>query len=214
MASPVGSGPPGGLRGRPRGRPRSSWAFGASLRPPAASGSERSAAPPGFAFFRRAADLVQFAIVVALTVVAAVVLVRTVVTFLAEPGRFPRSLVAALDGILVVIILLDILRTLLVHVDGDVFPVRPFLVVGVLAGVRDILSASANLTLEGGLSAEAFHQAVTQLLVGVAVVLLLLVAVVLARVGRADEEHPRPVRRRVDSPEPTGSAPDQEGSAR
>lgn len=195
MASPVGH---GSRTGPPAGSPA----------------GPSSAAPPGFAFFRRAADLVQYAIVVALTVVAAVVLVRTVVTFLAEPSRFPRSLVAALDGILVVIILLDILRTLLVHVDGDVFPVRPFLVVGVLAGVRDILSASANLTLEGGLSSQAFHQAVTQLLVGVAVVLLLLGAVVLARVGRADEDHPRPDRQPGTVPERASTPPGPGGSAR
>jgi len=55
----------------------------------------------------------------------------------------------------------------------SVFPVRPFLVIGILAGVRDILSASARLTLSGTLSKAEFNDTLIALGVGVGVVVFL-----------------------------------------
>ena len=46
-----------------------------------------------------------------------------------------------------VIILLDVLQTVLRHLGSGELPARPFLVIGILAGVRGIRSASAHLTL-------------------------------------------------------------------
>jgi uncharacterized membrane protein (DUF373 family) len=136
-----------------------------------------------------AVDIVQYAVVVGLLILAVVVLVRTLVDFLAHPGRYPSSLVDGLDGILVVIIVLDILRTVLSHFELSGFPVRPFLVIGVLAAVRDILSASAHLTVSQNLSGRAFDQNVLELGVGVAVVVVLLVGLALLRwTGYPDED--------------------------
>ena len=90
---------------------------------------------------------IEYAIIASLLLVAGIVLVRTVVDFLRNWHGFPQSVVGAIDGILVVIILLDIAHTVFGHLRASVFPVRPFLVIGILAGVRDILSASATLTL-------------------------------------------------------------------
>src|ERR1700690_3219910 len=90
---------------------------------------------------------IESAIVASLMLVAAIVLVRSLVNFLDHWNQFPQSVVSAIDGILVVIILLDIAHTVFGHLRAAVFPVRPFLVIAILAGVRDILSASAHLTL-------------------------------------------------------------------
>jgi len=86
---------------------------------------------------------IEYAIVISLLIVAGIVLVRTVVNFLDQWSGFPGTVVGAIDGILVVIILLDIVHTVFRHLRSWTFTVRPFLVIGVLAGVRDILSASA-----------------------------------------------------------------------
>jgi len=81
-------------------------------------------------------------------------------------SAYPETVVSAIDGILVVIILLDIAHTVFGHMRTSVFPVRPFLVIGILAGVRDILSASARLTLSGTLSKAEFNDTLIALGVG------------------------------------------------
>ncbi len=116
----------------------------------------------------------EYAIVASLLVVAAVVLVRTLITFVSHWNLFPQSVVAAIDGILVVIILLDIAHTVFGHLRSSEIPVRPFLVIGILAGVRDILSASAHLTLSTSLTSTDFNETLISLGVGVTVVVLIL----------------------------------------
>jgi uncharacterized membrane protein required for colicin V production len=131
---------------------------------------------------------IEYAIVVSLLIVAAVVLVRTVVNFLDQWSGFPGTVVGAIDGILVVIILLDIVHTVFRHLRSWTFTVRPFLVIGVLAGVRDILSASAHLTLSTHLSVSDFHDTLIGLGVGVGVVVFLLLGLLILRFsGHSDE---------------------------
>ncbi len=129
-------------------------------------------------------EAVEYGVVASLLLLAGVVLVRTAVLFLSRPGRYPESLISAVDGILVVIIVLDIMRTVLGVIRSRSFPVRPFLVIGILAAVRDILSASARLTLNPALSSASFTQAITELGVGVGVVLALSVGLVLLRLAQ------------------------------
>ena len=131
---------------------------------------------------------IEYAIVVSLLMVAGVVLVRTVVDFLDQWNAFPGTVVGAIDGILVVIILLDIVHTVFRHLRSWVFTVRPFLVIGILAGVRDILSASAHLTLNAHLTTTDFNDTLIALGVGVGVVVFLLIGLLVLRFsGHSDE---------------------------
>ena len=68
----------------------------------------------------------------------------------AAAPNYTQSLISAVDGVLVVIILVDIMRTVLTHLEGWGFPFRPFLVIGIIAAVRDILAVSTRLTLSSG----------------------------------------------------------------
>jgi uncharacterized membrane protein (DUF373 family) len=137
---------------------------------------------------RWAIILIEYAIVISLLLVAGIVLVRTVVSFLSHWSTFPQTVVAAIDGILVVIILLDIAHTVFGHLRSSVFPVRPFLVIGILAGVRDILSASAHLTLTS-LSTVDLYDTLISLGVGVGVVVFLLLGLLILRYsGHSDED--------------------------
>jgi uncharacterized membrane protein (DUF373 family) len=132
--------------------------------------------------------LIEYAIVISLLMVAGIVLVRTAVDFLDQWSAFPSTVVGAIDGILVVIILLDIVHTVFRHLRTSVFPVRPFLVIGILAGVRDILSASAQLTLSVHLSTSDFNHTLVSLGVGVGVVVFLLLGLlVLHFSGHSDD---------------------------
>lgn len=118
---------------------------------------------------------IEYAIVISLLLVAVIVLVRTVVTFLRLWSTFPNSVISAIDGILVVIILMDLVSTVFRHMRSSDFPVRPFLVIGILAGVREILSSSARLTLSRSLSSSIFHDTLITLGVGVGMVVFLLI---------------------------------------
>jgi uncharacterized membrane protein (DUF373 family) len=133
---------------------------------------------------------IDYAIVASLLIVAGVVLVRTLVDFLTHWGSFPQSVVGAIDGILVVVILLDIAHTVFGYLRASVFPVRPFLVIGILAGVRDILSASAHLTLSGPLSQVNFNDTIISLGVGVGVVIFLLLGLLVLRLSAHGDEQP------------------------
>jgi uncharacterized membrane protein (DUF373 family) len=131
---------------------------------------------------------IEYAIVVSLLMLAGVVLVRTIIDFLDQWSAFPGTVVGAIDGILVVIILLDIVHTVFRHLRSSVFPVRPFLVIGILAGVRDILSASAHLTLSSHLTTSDFTDTLISLGVGVGVVVFLLLGLLILRFsGHSDE---------------------------
>jgi uncharacterized membrane protein (DUF373 family) len=141
------------------------------------------------ALIRWAIVAVEYAIVASLLLVAGIVLVHTLTDFLRYGGKFSSAVVAAIDGILVVIIVLDIAHTVFGRLRSSIFPVRPFLVIGILAGVRDILSASAHLTLSGPLSQTDFYDTLISLGVGVGVVVFLLVGLLVLRYsGHVDDE--------------------------
>jgi uncharacterized membrane protein (DUF373 family) len=132
---------------------------------------------------------IEYAIVASLMLVAGVVLVHTVDRFLRYGHAFSDAIVAAIDGILVVIIILDIAHTVFGHLRTAVFPVKPFIVIGILAGVRDILSASAHLTLSGPLSQREFYDTLISLGVGVGVVVFLLLGLLILRFsGHIDDD--------------------------
>jgi uncharacterized membrane protein (DUF373 family) len=130
----------------------------------------------------------EYAIVASLLLISGVVVIRTVGDFLGSLGGFPNSITPAVDGILVVIILLDIVHTVFRHLRTAAFEVRPFLMIGILAGVRDILSASAHLTLATNISSHEFNQALISLSVGVGLVLALLVGLLVLKHSEHDTE--------------------------
>lgn len=136
-------------------------------------------------------DLLQYLIALVLLVLAAVVLVRSFADFLGSWGGYPQTLISAVDGVLVVIILVDIMRTVLTHLEGWAFPFRPFLVIGIIAAVRDILAVSTRLTLSSG-GSTAGEIPVTQSLIELAtsagVVLILAVALFLTREQNVEGE--------------------------
>ena len=141
-------------------------------------------------------DLVQYGVAVVLLVLAAVVLVRSFITFVtslnAAAPDYTQSLISAVDGVLVVIILVDIMRTVLTHLEGWGFPFRPFLVIGIIAAVRDILAVSTRLTLSSGATtkgaATPIAQSLLELGTNAGVILVLAVALFLTRGQNVDTE--------------------------
>jgi uncharacterized membrane protein (DUF373 family) len=139
-------------------------------------------------------DLVQYGVAIVLLVLAAVVLVRSFITFVtslnAAAPDYTLSLISAIDGVLVVIILVDIMRTVLTHLEGWGFPFRPFLVIGIIAAVRDILAVSTRLTLSSGATTKgaSISQSLVELGTNAGVILVLAVALFLTRGMDVDAE--------------------------
>ncbi|HEY6538274.1 MAG TPA: phosphate-starvation-inducible PsiE family protein [Candidatus Dormibacteraeota bacterium] len=136
---------------------------------------------------RHAVDGVQYGVALVLLVIAIVVLIRTAASFLSSQADYPQSLISAIDGVLIVIIVVDVLRTVLTHFEGSGFPLRPFLIIGIISAVRDILSVSARLALQGPVSNAGFERLAIELGVSSAVALALAGALVLTREGEAPE---------------------------
>ena len=134
-------------------------------------------------------DLVQYGVAIVLLVLAAVVLVRSFIDFFTSQLVWTQALISAVDGVLVVIILVDIMRTVLTHLEGWGFPFRPFLVIGIIAAVRDILAVSTRLTFSptgpiGG--APSISQSLFELGTNAGVILVLAVALFLTRGQNVD----------------------------
>jgi uncharacterized membrane protein (DUF373 family) len=136
-------------------------------------------------------DLVQYGVAIVLLVLAAVVLVRSFIDFFTSPESYTQALISAVDGVLVVIILVDIMRTVLTHLEGWGFPFRPFLVIGIIAAVRDILAVSTRLTFSQTGTAGAspsISQSLFELGTNAGVILVLAVALFLTRGQNVDAE--------------------------
>ena len=136
-------------------------------------------------------DLVQYGVAIVLLVLAAVVLVRSFIGFFTSPDDYTTALISAVDGVLVVIILVDIMRTVLTHLEGWGFPFRPFLVIGIIAAVRDILAVSTRLTFSAGgatSGAPSISQSLFELGTNAGVILILALALFLTRGQNVDAE--------------------------
>jgi uncharacterized membrane protein (DUF373 family) len=130
---------------------------------------------------RHAVDAIQYGVALVLLVIAVVVLVRTAATFINSPGSYPESLIAAIDGVLVVIIVVDVLRTVLTSFQSAGLPLRPFLIIGIISAVRDILSVSARLALQGPVTGSTFERSIVELAVSSGVALVLALALFITR---------------------------------
>ncbi len=129
----------------------------------------------------------EYGVVLALWALSAVILIHSVVQFVQHRAGFPELTIQAIDGVLVVIIVLDIAYTVLGQLRSAVIPVRPFLYIGILAGVRDILSASAHLSFGGPLSNRDYDHTLVALGVGLGVVFILVLGLfILGRSGHQD----------------------------
>ena len=132
---------------------------------------------------------IEYAVVFGLLFFAADVFVHSFRYFVSYGrGSYPMAVVNGIDGMMIVIIALDIAHTVFGYLRSAVFPVRPFLAIGILAGIRDILSASARLTLGGRLTNRAFENTMISLLGGVAVVIVLIVALWILRRDDAGDD--------------------------
>lgn len=121
------------------------------------------------------------AIAVALLAIAVVVLIRGVRDLLLAPPSeaFAVTITRAVNAVLFIVIVLELLRTIVARLDGGGFQLQPFLVIGIISASRHILTVGAQLSLTG--EQLPIGRTMIELAVNAGVVLALSVALVLVR---------------------------------
>jgi uncharacterized membrane protein (DUF373 family) len=138
-----------------------------------------------------AEDLIHYLIAGLLLAIAGYVVYRTAVDLVQNGNPFSERVTAAVNDVLFVIIVLELLRTVVAHFETDELQLQPFLIIGIISAVRHILTIGARLTLVGESSGAAFEHSQVELGVEAGVVLALTVALLMLR-GRASERTSRP----------------------
>jgi uncharacterized membrane protein (DUF373 family) len=121
------------------------------------------------------------AIAIALLAIAVVVFVRGVHGLVLAPPRepFAVTITRAVNAVLFIVIVLELLRTIVARLDRGGFQLQPFLVIGITSATRPILTAGAELSLTGGQL--PLVPTMTELAVDAAVVVALSAALMLVR---------------------------------
>lgn len=98
---------------------------------------------------------------------------------------FPLGMIQGINDILFVVIILEIMRTVIVRFTDGIFQLDNFLIIGVIAAVRHILTVGASLTMEKSKTTELFRRALMEMGVNTGIVLALVFALFLARSARS-----------------------------
>jgi uncharacterized membrane protein (DUF373 family) len=102
------------------------------------------------------------------------------VTKAGQLGLLPSGL-KLLNDLLLVIILLELFRTVIRFLQTEILDLEPYLAVGIIACTRRVLTASAELSHLPNMSETQFYQYLMDVGLNVAVIMVLVVGVFLVR---------------------------------
>ena len=94
---------------------------------------------------------------------------------------FPNGMIQGVNDILFIVIILEILRTVISRFTDGVYQLDKFLIIGVIAAVRHILTVGASLTLQTGKSDVAFERAIYEMGLNALIVVALVFAILLSK---------------------------------
>jgi uncharacterized membrane protein (DUF373 family) len=97
---------------------------------------------------------------------------------------FTTGMIQGVNDILLVVIILEIMRTVVVRFTDGIFQLDSFLIIGVIAAVRHILTVGAALTMEKDKLGESFNRSLYEMGVNTGIVLALVFALFLSRSAR------------------------------
>lgn len=142
-------------------------------------GEEPSMIPPKVLDI--AEDLFHVVLTALLFVVALGAMIFTVIRLVSTAPFFPEGMLQAVNDILFVVIILEIARTVIARFNNGFYQLSRFLIIGVIASVRHILSVGSSLTLSTGKTAEAFDRGIIELIVNGGIVIALVAAIYITR---------------------------------
>ena len=94
---------------------------------------------------------------------------------------FPNGMIQGVNDILFIVSILEILRTVISRFTDGVYQLDKFLIIGVIAAVRHILTVGASLTLESGKSDTAFERSIYEMGLNALIVVALVFAIFLSK---------------------------------
>jgi uncharacterized membrane protein (DUF373 family) len=133
-------------------------------------------------------DVFHVVLTALLFVVALGAVVFTVVRLITTTPFYPEGMLQAINDILFVVIILEIARTVIARFNTGFYQLSRFLVIGVIASVRHILSVGSSLTLSIGKTPEAFERGIIELLVNGGIVIALVLAIFMTRKAEQESE--------------------------
>jgi uncharacterized membrane protein (DUF373 family) len=94
---------------------------------------------------------------------------------------FPNGMIQGVNDILFIVIILEILRTVISRFTDGVYQLDKFLIIGVIAAVRHILTVGASVTLESGKTDQAFERAIVEMGLNALIVVALVFAIFMSK---------------------------------
>ena len=128
------------------------------------------------------ADALVYGLVALVFLVAALgMLAYSVVAFpaaLAASG-FPLAVITLVNDLLLVMIIMEVLRTVLSYLQERGSSLRPFLFIAAISATRRILAIGAQMSIAGEIGPDRFQQAMIDLAVNAGAILAIAVALYL-----------------------------------
>jgi uncharacterized membrane protein (DUF373 family) len=131
-------------------------------------------------------DVFHVVLTALLFLVALGAVIFTVQRLLTTSPFYPDGMLQAINDILFVVIILEIARTVIARFNTGFYQLSRFLVIGVIASVRHILSVGSSLTLSIGKTPEAFERGIIELIVNGGIVIALVLAILMTRMAEKD----------------------------
>jgi uncharacterized membrane protein (DUF373 family) len=141
-------------------------------------------------------DVFHVVLTVLLFIVALGAIIFTVIRLFTTTPFYPDGMLQAINDILFVVIILEIARTVIARFNSGFYQLSRFLIIGVIASVRHILSVGSSLTLKVGKSPEDFERGIIELLVNGGIVVALVFAIFLTRAAEKQSEDSRRPRKK------------------
>jgi uncharacterized membrane protein (DUF373 family) len=135
---------------------------------------------PHIGVIRIGEDLIHYAVAIVLIGAAGVVLYHTAYDFVTSKQQFAVAATTAVNNVLFAIIVIEVMRTVVAHFERGGLQLQPFLIIGIISAVREILTVGARLSLSEP-TTTLVHNALLELGVNGAVVVGLALSLVLIR---------------------------------
>ena len=135
-------------------------------------------------FIDKLEDIVHGFLGILLFIISVAAVIFSVQRLIDTRPFFPTGMIQGINDILLVVIILEIMRTVVVRFTDGIFQLDSFLIIGVIAAVRHILTVGAALTMEKDKTAEAFNRSLLEMGVNTGIVLALVFALFLSRSAR------------------------------
>jgi uncharacterized membrane protein (DUF373 family) len=132
-------------------------------------------------------DIFHAVLAIALFVIGVVAFFYTTKRLLETEPFFPNGMIQGINDILFIVIILEILRTVISRFTDGVYQLDKFLIIGVIAAVRHILTVGASLTLESTKTDVAFERALLEMGLNALIVIALVFAIFLSKAAHKNK---------------------------